>query len=212
MSKVLVTESYLDDIADAIREQNGTENTYKPPQMAPAIRSLPVGGSAEEITYDNTSSGLDAENVQSAIDELESEKQDELTFDNEPTANSNNPVTSGGVYTALDGKVDKASGKGLSANDFTDADKTKLDGIESGAEVNVQSDWSQTDNSEDDFIKNKPTLGTAAAKNVTTAVTNGSSDLVTSGGVYSEMTGNNSNYGKYHLELYIDSDGDICQL
>lgn len=37
----------------------------------------------------------------------------------------------------LDDKVDKVSGKGLSANDYTDADKGKLDNIESGAEVNL---------------------------------------------------------------------------
>lgn len=39
-------------------------------------------------------------------------------------------------------------------------DKTKLDGIAAGAEVNVQSDWNQTDNSADDFIRNKPTITT----------------------------------------------------
>lgn len=33
-------------------------------------------------------------------------------------------------------KVDKAEGKGLSDNNYTDADKIKLDGIEAGAEVN----------------------------------------------------------------------------
>ena len=33
-------------------------------------------------------------------------KQDKLTFDNSPTQNSINPVTSGGVYTALSGKQD----------------------------------------------------------------------------------------------------------
>lgn len=38
------------------------------------------------------------------------------------------------------------------------ADKSKLDGIASGAEVNVQSDWSQTDSTADDYIKNKPTF------------------------------------------------------
>ena len=38
--------------------------------------------------------------------------------------------------SALSGKVDKVAGKGLSKNDFTDALKTKLDGIETGAEVN----------------------------------------------------------------------------
>jgi len=52
------------------------------------------------------------------------------------------------------------AGKGLSTNDYTDADKTKLAGIATGAEVNVQSDWSQTNSSEDDFIKNKPDIYT----------------------------------------------------
>ena len=39
-------------------------------------------------------------------------------------------------------------------------DKVKLNGIASGANVNVQSDWNQTDTSTDDFIKNKPTIPT----------------------------------------------------
>lgn len=43
-------------------------------------------------------------------------------------------------------------------NNFTNADKTKLDGVEAGAEVNVQSDWNQTDTSADDYIKNKPVI------------------------------------------------------
>lgn len=34
-------------------------------------------------------------------------------------------------------KVDKVSGKGLSANDYTDADKGKLDGITAGAQPNI---------------------------------------------------------------------------
>ena len=42
-------------------------------------------------------------------------------------------------------------------------DKSKLDGIDAGAEVNVQSNWTAT--SGDSFIQNKPTLGTAAATN-----------------------------------------------
>ena len=39
-------------------------------------------------------------------------------------------------------------------------DWQKLDGIESGAEVNVQSDWNQSTNTADDYIKNKPTIPT----------------------------------------------------
>ena len=41
------------------------------------------------------------------------------------------------LQNALYGKVDKISGKGLSANDYTDAYKTKLDGIAAGAQVNA---------------------------------------------------------------------------
>ena len=37
---------------------------------------------------------------------LSTSKQDVLTFDSTPTANSTNPVTSGGVKTALDLKAD----------------------------------------------------------------------------------------------------------
>lgn len=44
-------------------------------------------------------------------------------------------------------------------------DKTKLDGIATGAEVNVQSDWNSTTG--DSFIQNKPTLGTASASAAT---------------------------------------------
>lgn len=38
------------------------------------------------------------------------------------------------------------------------ADKTKLNGIATGAEVNVQADWNVTDSTSDAFIKNKPTI------------------------------------------------------
>lgn len=40
------------------------------------------------------------------------------------------------VKTLLNGKVDVVSGKGLSTNDYTTAEKNKLNGIASGAEVN----------------------------------------------------------------------------
>lgn len=55
-------------------------------------------------------------------------------------------------------KVDKVTGKDLSKNDFTDVLKSKLDNIEAFAQVNVQADFAQTDNTQKDFIKNKPTI------------------------------------------------------
>lgn len=40
---------------------------------------------------------------------------------------------------------------------FTTDDESKLDGIEAGAEVNVQSDWAEIDTDSDAYILNKPT-------------------------------------------------------
>lgn len=68
------------------------------------------------------------------------------------------------IKSALNGKVDKEAGKGLSTNDYTTAEKNKLAGIASGAEVNVQSDWNVTDTSSDAFIKNKPTIPTKTSQ------------------------------------------------
>ena len=42
-------------------------------------------------------------------------------------------------------------------NNYTTTDKNKLAGIASGAEVNVQADWSVTTTTSDAYIKNKPT-------------------------------------------------------
>lgn len=77
------------------------------------------------------------------------------------TSDINKPISTA-TQTALDNKVNKETGKGLSTNDYTTTEKTKLAGIAEGAEVNVQSDWNQTDNSQDDYIKNKPNLAAVA--------------------------------------------------
>ena len=46
---------------------------------------------------------------------------------------------------------------GITAS-YTTEEKAKLNGIASGAEVNVQADWAQTDSSSKDYIKNKPLI------------------------------------------------------
>jgi hypothetical protein len=45
-------------------------------------------------------------------------------------------------------------------NNFTTTLKNKLDGIASGAEVNVQANWNETNSSSDAYIQNKPTIPT----------------------------------------------------
>jgi hypothetical protein len=56
----------------------------------------------------------------------------------------------------LENKVDKVTGKGLSTEDYTTAEKDKLAGIQVGAEVNVNADWNAT--SGDAQILNKPSI------------------------------------------------------
>ena len=56
-----------------------------------------------------------------------------ITVDSAISSSSTNPVENQAIYTALAGKVDAETGKGLSSNDYTDTEKTKLAGIEAGA-------------------------------------------------------------------------------
>ena len=51
-------------------------------------------------------------------------------------------------------KVDKVTGKGLSDTNFTQAEKDKLAGLVEGGQL--QSDFTQGDNTKKDYIKNKP--------------------------------------------------------
>ena len=47
---------------------------------------------------------------------------------------------------------------------ITSAERTKLTGIETGAEVNVQANWEEDDTQSDAFIENKPTLAPSNAE------------------------------------------------
>lgn len=72
-----------------------------------------------------------------------------------------------------------------SAGLMTSSDKSKLDGIEAGAEVNVQADWNQTNSSADDYIKNKPTIPPAVA--VDSALSPTSTNPVENRAIYAEL-------------------------
>ena len=51
-------------------------------------------------------------------------------------------------------------------NNYTSSEKEKLSNIASGAEVNVQANWNESDSSSDAYIQNKPTLGDIVSFNV----------------------------------------------
>jgi hypothetical protein len=78
---------------------------------------------------------------------------------------------------------------------FVNGDKTKLDGIAAGAEVNVNADWNSS--SGDSQILNKPTLGTAAATASTdyaTAAQGATADSALQSGDNISLLTNNSGY------------------
>lgn len=91
MAKVLIDDSYLEDIADSIRAKNGTEDTYKPKEMSTAIDELPSGG--EKVTLPN---GLKFGNIQSTSttwDWLEDVDTSEVTNMSSMFANLTNNIT-----------------------------------------------------------------------------------------------------------------------
>ena len=79
-------------------------------------------------------------------------------------------------------------------NNYTTREKSKLAGISTGAEVNVQSDWNVTDTSSDAYIKNKPTIPT-----VDSSITGSSqANPVKGGAIYTALQ------GKVGYEYYQD--------
>ena len=83
----------------------------------------------DKVTWQNTpstASPLNATNLNKMSDALD-------TIDDRVIALDTNKANTSDVTTALAGKVDKETGKGLSANDYTNDDKTKLAGISAEA-------------------------------------------------------------------------------
>ena len=75
-------------------------------------------------------------------------------------------------------------------NNYTHSDKTKLNGIAAGAEVNVQADWDVTDTSSDAYINHKPTIPTKTSDLTNDSDFVESSDLaaVATSGDYNDLT------------------------
>lgn len=150
----LADKSYV-DTAD-----NGLQSQIDAISASSDVKDI-VGTKAELNSYDTSTLG-DNDIIKVLQDESEN---DATTYYRWSTStNSFTLIGEEGPYytksqanALLDNKVDKVTGKGLSTNDFTDADVTKLASIEAGAEANVQSNWAETDTSSDAYIQNKPT-------------------------------------------------------
>ena len=144
-----------------------------------------------DVTYDTTGKKLkktingttsDVVSIADIKEDLAITKSDIGLGNVDNTSDANKPVSTA-QQSALNLKVDKVTGKGLSSNDFTDALKTKLEGIEDGAEANVitgvkgeaESTY-QTGN----VILTKAGLGLGNVENTALSTWTGSANLTTS--------------------------------
>lgn len=93
----------------AIQNRRGAYTNFDPTKMLPGEYAVVLSGDPSDNSgyaiYMCFASGVVkrlvfSEQLENGLDG----KQDELTFDSTPTANSTNPVTSGGVRTALNAK------------------------------------------------------------------------------------------------------------
>lgn len=140
------------------------------------------GGGSVEYTGGH---GIDIDNVDHIISVDQSEIQDKLTAGEGITIVNNvisaNPQRQSDWNQSDTDAVDFIRNKPQNLvqdasyvhtdNNFTNADVSKLGGIESGAEVNVQSNWNETDTGSDAYIQNKPTLAAVATSGSYTDLT-----------------------------------------
>ena len=129
------------------------------------------------LQSDNT----DLDSLQEVVDYIETNRS---TLDSLGISN----IT--GLQAALDGKQNTESGKGLSAEDFTSAFKSKLEGIANNAEVNVNADWTAA--SGDAQILNKPSdLTVLSSHNVTelSDITSAGSGAIITGDERNKLSG-----------------------
>lgn len=127
-----------------------------------AIMNGEIRVNSKYVEFDNSVSGLDADNVEEAINELSDEKADKSSL---------SEVATSGEYSDLLNKPNLAA-------IATSGDYADLINKPNFAAVAITGDYND--------LSNKPPLGTAAAKNSTNVITQSSEDLIESGAVYTE--------------------------
>lgn len=101
MARVFVQDTELQDIANAIREKNGTETTYKPSEMGNAVRGIQSGGSGEEFVGIKFSGDWNYRNQPTIADASALPEDKELFGGYFSLFKNNNANANGGFYVAL---------------------------------------------------------------------------------------------------------------
>ena len=130
MSKVLVTESHLEDIADAIRAKLGVATEYKPGQMATAIGTIPTGITPTGTISITQNGTVDVTNYASASVNVSGGGGGKMWFDaNNVTVTPSSAAqtdTDGLIYTVLQSSSGDASGSAWVVNSNSSIDLTNI--------------------------------------------------------------------------------------
>lgn len=134
-----ITSATADGATITFNHKDGTTSTATVNNVASATAATnDAKGQRIDTTYEKVTDSSNAHtSLQNNINSLSTSKQDKLTFDLTPTADSSNPVTSSGIKTALDGKPSNtgagASGTWPISVSGKAASATKADTIVSAA-------------------------------------------------------------------------------
>ena len=96
-----------------------------------------ISGKVDKVSGKQLSTNDFTDAYKNKIDSLSSSTGDINIIEAVQVNGTALPVTNKTVNIDISGKVDTVAGKGLSTNDFTTGEKTKLAAIDSGAQVNV---------------------------------------------------------------------------
>lgn len=94
------------------------------------------------------------------------------TINDIPGSISGITLNGGSEISIVNKVVDLPNATTTSAGLMSSGDKTKLNGIESGANVNVQADWNESDSATDAYIANKPDIIIPLSSNAFPKATN----------------------------------------
>lgn len=205
MSQVLVTEDYLEDIADAIRGKNGSEDTYTPAQMAGAIEGIHTADEVVLVSKSVTANGSynpasDSADGYSGVtvdvpNSYAAEDEGKVVVNQDLTAQTSKSINANGTYdtTANNSVVVDVP------NSYAAADEGKVvsGGVlvgQTSRNVTANGTYNTTENNE--VVVNVPTgggSGTLITKTVTQNGTYNASDDNADG--YSSVTVNVSGGG-----------------
>ena len=97
------------------------------------MKKIILKTSSGDYLYSKTLTSLVVDTDENTLDTLLDKKQDTLTFDTAPAEGSTNPVTSGGVYTAL-ADIDTSS---VDLSDYVTTSALEAYGYQTEDEVNA---------------------------------------------------------------------------